>query len=387
MKIIDDTIDAPKEPKLILTVEDILNLDLPVDDCLLGDEMIAKGKISLLAGPGGIGKSRATTNLALQGALFEEGAPSSWMGFKLQRGFRTLIVQSENGLKRLQAEYKKFPKRIYGDSLITMRPLKSGINLSSKKFRRRLKEAIALTRPDLVIFDPWSDCCDGIGQQPFKRAHKYMVKVIGCDPDSPAVLIVTHVRKPKRKKTVGLSLLHEVVGTQALVSKARSVLVMRSLSDDVEDRRIGLSCLKNNDGEKSSERAWLLEDGNYVEVEGVDDSSADDESRIREDKILSLFRDGEPELKGPDIVKALKGESGFGRTAVYDLLASLLESGKLVKKPGRILALPDRTESDENLSDSDGESSDEKSSDSVHHWWTANGRKKRGARSGPGGPA
>lgn len=78
--------------------------DIPADMQLVGDNEVVKGYegVTVLAGPGGSGKSLATMALALAGARGD----GFWMGRKVHRNFKTLIIQAENGLVRLKAEFE-----------------------------------------------------------------------------------------------------------------------------------------------------------------------------------------------------------------------------------------------------------------------------------------
>src|SRR5207245_5500056 len=75
---------------------------------LVGDAHIVRGNVTILAGPPGVGKSRASVALALAGATCQD-----WLGLKVQRRFRTAIIQNENGLYRLSKEFGE----IQGDGL------------------------------------------------------------------------------------------------------------------------------------------------------------------------------------------------------------------------------------------------------------------------------
>ena len=71
----------------------------PPDLVLIGDSHIVRGSVTVIAGPPGVGKSRSNMALAEAGATKLE-----WFGYKVHCKFRTLVIQNENGLCRLQKE-------------------------------------------------------------------------------------------------------------------------------------------------------------------------------------------------------------------------------------------------------------------------------------------
>lgn len=59
----------------------------------------------MFAGAPGTGKSRTVMGLALAGVTQQP-----WFGLKINRRFRTLIRQTENGMLRLHRESQDFPE-------------------------------------------------------------------------------------------------------------------------------------------------------------------------------------------------------------------------------------------------------------------------------------
>src|SRR6185369_13046732 len=59
---------------------------------LVGDYHIQKAAPFVMGGAPGVGKSRAAVALAVAGAT-----GTDWLGFKVHRQFKTMIVQAENG--------------------------------------------------------------------------------------------------------------------------------------------------------------------------------------------------------------------------------------------------------------------------------------------------
>src|SRR5262249_28789469 len=75
----------------------------PADIQLIGDYHVVKdtGFVSVIGGPAGVGKSLTSTALAVAGAKGE----GEWFGLKIHRQFKTMIIQTENGLFRLSRNF------------------------------------------------------------------------------------------------------------------------------------------------------------------------------------------------------------------------------------------------------------------------------------------
>ena len=104
-----DPADGPRKGKEkrkpmieFLRPSEIAEYVTPENHFLVGDSLIQRGALTIFAGPGGVGKSRAVFSLAVSAARGE----SNWMGFPIHFGFKTMVVQSENGLPRLSKDFK-----------------------------------------------------------------------------------------------------------------------------------------------------------------------------------------------------------------------------------------------------------------------------------------
>ena len=71
---------------------------------LAGDYHITRGGNTVIGGPPGIGKSRAALQLAFCGVTGED-----WLGLPVHAQFKTYILQNENGLHRLKADFDDAP--------------------------------------------------------------------------------------------------------------------------------------------------------------------------------------------------------------------------------------------------------------------------------------
>src|SRR5262249_14569871 len=85
-----------------IDIEQILDYQTPDDLVLIGDSHFVRGDAVVIAGVGGVGKSRALTSLAISGATSRP-----WFGLNIHCKFRTLCIQAENSRKRLQDEFNE----------------------------------------------------------------------------------------------------------------------------------------------------------------------------------------------------------------------------------------------------------------------------------------
>ena len=104
-----DPADGPRKGKEkrkpmieFLRPSEIAEYVTPENHFLVGDSLIQRGAMTIFAGPGGVGKSRAVFSLAVAAARGE----LNWMGFPIHFGFKTMVVQSEDGLPRLSKDVK-----------------------------------------------------------------------------------------------------------------------------------------------------------------------------------------------------------------------------------------------------------------------------------------
>ena len=146
-------------PKLkIWRANDILKHEVPKHLALVGDNEICMGYdgVVVMAGPGSSGKSLCTAALALGGAI----GKGTWMGRKIHRKFKTLIIQAENGITRMKKEVEALCENhpgvdIHGHIFFS-EPPEGGLPFHNAEFRTAVRRAVAELQPDLVVVDPWS---------------------------------------------------------------------------------------------------------------------------------------------------------------------------------------------------------------------------------------
>jgi hypothetical protein len=231
--------------------EFLRNFKIPDGVCLIGDYHFLRGDFIVLAGPPGVGKSRAAVAAAVCGA-----SQSPWFGYTVHQKFKTMIFQNENGIIRLHLEIDEIGHCI-DEALWILEPPECGLAFKDPAFRQAAAKAIAAFKPDLIIIDPWNSVADGDKARDIKAAFAAIRKLVPSSINNPAILIIAHTRKPRvDERACGRMLLDNVVGSYMLGSVPRSVFVMQHASDRVDEDRVVMTCCKNNNGQLGLRSAW-----------------------------------------------------------------------------------------------------------------------------------
>lgn len=258
---------ADKAPPLkIWTMNELAAYEPPAHLQLVGDNEIFMGYdgVVLLAGPGSSGKSLVVDSLALAGAI----GKGEWMGRKVHRKFKTLIIQAENGttrLKRLQqALALNHPGVAAGEHVFISSPPEGGIPFHRADFREAVREAVRTLKPDVVVVDPWSQVAT---EDAAKEVVDKLGEIRSCFPSGdncPCLLIVAHTKKPRPEDVrKGRGLTYLIAGSVALPNSARCAYVLLPWSDDPEDDRIYWCCPKLNNGEMYAASVWHRRFGTF----------------------------------------------------------------------------------------------------------------------------
>jgi energy-coupling factor transporter ATP-binding protein EcfA2 len=321
----------PKRPMLeFFSPSQLRAYEPPANSVLLGDYHIQRGGFTVLAGPPGCGKSRATLWLAALGARGE----GEWFGLPIKSKFRTLILQNENGLGRLHRDFLGMGASAddLDEWVRVSSPPPSGLALANALFRKELGAMIRDFAPQLVIVDPWNACVRDSMEKDFQEGLTRLREVLAEAPEEPACLILHHLRKPKAEdKQRGRSLANLLSGSYVLVSVARSVLVMQPASDDTEDSRVVVTPAKNNDGQLGPRTAWERSEAWFDAVPAFDFEAFDSGgfkpkvAKVTEDHIRQLFAGGK-QMAQKFAATELEALADVRRSAAYEALK--LEAGR-----------------------------------------------------------
>ena len=298
----------------------------PEDHNLVGWYHVQRGAISVLGGPPGTGKSRATLWLGVLGAI----GKGSWFGLPVHCQFRTLILQNENGAVRLSHDFKQIT--LPDDIDLWLRvssPPPLGMIMDDPEFRAQLREVIMEFRPHLLIVDPWNSVTRDINERDYHQAFVWLREVLADCPENPACLIVHHLRKPRQEdRAKGRGLINLMAGSYTIFSVPRSAMILQRASDSLDDNHVVFSPLKNNDGIELGKRsAWEMRDGGFFEADDsvLDSFDAGAGGKQRAPKVTiehlrEVFDEGQTWLKLKQAAASLMEIAGVARTTAYDAL-------------------------------------------------------------------
>lgn len=249
------------KPRLVIKkCSERLTYRPPKESFLVGDCEIRKGHegLAILAGPGSSGKSLAAGALALCGAI----GSGTWMGRKIHRQFRTLILQAEVGPGRMQAQIEAFTKNNPGldldEWIFYSDPPEEGMAIHDDEFWAAVSRQCAEIKPDLVIIDPWSHLGVQDDASEVMDALRKIRSSVGVGDNAPGIMIVTHTRKPRDEKAArGRNLANIVSGSVCLVNTSRCTYILLPWDDEnLEDQRVYFACPKLNDGANFMPTVW-----------------------------------------------------------------------------------------------------------------------------------
>jgi len=287
---------------------------------LIGDHHIVKdtGFVSVIGGPAGVGKSLTTTALAMAGAVGE----GQWFGMDIHRQFKTMIVQSENGLFRLSRNFKELDCDLLEEFVRICEPPSRGMAFRQEEFYLAIRNEIAKFAPDVVILDPFNSVARDQEQRTYLETIDIVRSVL---PLHTSLVIVAHTRKPQAsERAVGRSLMNVLAGSHVLATVPRSVFILQYASDDPEDDQVVWTCCKNNDGELGKRTAWRRQTGLFQPVPNFDWATFDCEDKdkrvvITEPMVMEVFE------KGPLIRSIARDKllelSGASKAAIYRALS------------------------------------------------------------------
>jgi hypothetical protein len=232
---------------------------------LIGSDMVSLAEITLLAGLPGIGKSRLARCLAFALAR----GTGHWMGYEVRRKARSLILQSEDSIRRIQSEVKDLPDDV-GEWLRISAP--TSLNFSSPQFRAELRRIWEDWPFDVLIIDPWSDV---IRDEKFADMQEALENVLASLPGGdrrPAIVIVAHLKKQvlTERPMIGRQLLGQISGSFRIGQKARTVFVLQQVSMETDDDRVIFDCAKANNELPQPMSCWYRRNREFLPCHDFD---------------------------------------------------------------------------------------------------------------------
>ena len=245
----------------------------------------------VVGGPAGVGKSLTANYLALSGAKGD----GEWFGLKVHRQFKTMIVQTENGMFRLSRIFKELKCDEIEDYIRICEPPPMGLLFRNQDFQHLIMNEIAKFAPDVVVLDPFNS----VARDQEQRTYLETIDLVrGVLPINTTLVIVAHTRKPQpNERATGRGLMNILAGSHVLATVPRTVFVLQYASDDPEDSEVVWTCCKNNDGELGKRSAWKRASGLFMPVPSFDWSTFDGEDKdkrvvITADMVEEVFEGG-----------------------------------------------------------------------------------------------
>jgi energy-coupling factor transporter ATP-binding protein EcfA2 len=293
------------------------------DTFLVGDNMISRGGMTVLAGAPGLGKSRLATTLAVALAR----GSGEWIGYQVRAKVRTIIIQSQNSMSRIKQEFDDTPGQ-FDDWIRISKP--AALRFSDAAFRRAVRREIADFGAGVVIIDPWTGVAADEKLADYLEALAYVQDCIGVGDTAPATVIVAHLRKQRGGETWrpkrGRDLMHELAGSFALAAEARTVFVIQQVQADISFPEVVIDCGKSNDGKPLGARAYERRNGMFKPLPWTEAQfdawyagETAERKVISEALLRELLADGR-RCRRSLLVSELM-EHGFARPTAYAALA------------------------------------------------------------------
>lgn len=210
---------------------DLKRMNLPPPEIVWGG--FALGAVGLIVGPGGIGKSRASLNIAFHQVLELPfaGLPTA------ARPLRHLVMGSENSMYRLHddiehmsgglSEYKLDLLAEHIELATLEAPEDAFISLSSDENIEKWKATLQRFKPDVLWVDPWGDVLDGDGNsdEDVRATLTTLRQILHSANPQAALIILAHSRYGTKNfaQAIGYEAGNFGKGSKALFSAARCV--------------------------------------------------------------------------------------------------------------------------------------------------------------------
>ena len=311
-----------REPRIrFFTPSELRDFKPDNEIVLIGDCHVIRGEVFVIGGEPGVGKSLASTELAVCGATGRD-----WFGLKVHRKFRTLIVQTENGRYRLQLEFSKRECDEIEAWVRISEPPPFGLTLNNPEFQADISAALDSFKPECVMFDPWSAAARDDKQRDYVETFDALRNLLPTGSDKPALGVIAHTRKPqaKEKRTGGTGLMHLLAGSYVLTSVPRSIFIMTRGSEDEMDNSVVLFNPKNSNGQNAPRSAWIRALNGFAPATDFDwpefDQAPEERKIISLDQISKVFDGGKKLLYKNEAAHDLATVAGVRDTSAYRAL-------------------------------------------------------------------
>jgi phage/plasmid primase-like uncharacterized protein len=243
-----------------MTYEAVRSLNLPKEYILLGDHVLALGGLAAFLAPGGVGKSTLIQQLVAACCAGHEKF-LAWDINPCAHTVRWMIIQAENSAQRMKQEAERLKAWLSPEGwlLFTQKALvlnqlqeaDSFLDLDNPEAALRIRQAIDLFAPDVVIFDALYN----FSLRELSKGAEMLAAISNCtrlakwsNPNrTPIIMHHALTGSGGAARAVGFERATYGRDSKILHQLARSVVNMTAVSEDNNDKLL-VTCGKCSDG-------------------------------------------------------------------------------------------------------------------------------------------
>lgn len=337
---------VPRRRLSVRTASEILQMRFDNSDNYLGDRLLATGQPLVIAGAGGVGKSRLLLQLAAASITGQD-----WLGIETHaRGKRWLIIQGENSNRRLrddlsrlqnwlgESRWQQVEKNLFIHTIENDRDAILG--LDSSQTVSELETLIDDTKPDIIGLDVLNNF--GIGDlnkdsDMRETCHKLSALFRRGNPDR-ALVVLHHSLTGKQGalRAVGFDRASFARNSKVLFGWTRAQINIAGTKPDNNDELL-IACGKNNNGREfepfavqfSAQQGVYLPDLTWDRDSWEADTSGKSAGPVVDVESVVELCDGEQSKA--QLAKAVQDETGCTRSTAYKWVHRAEQSRKICK--------------------------------------------------------
>ena len=348
------TLSLPRKDGLtVRSPNELMGMTFDDSDNYFGDRTLAAGQPCTLIGPGGVGKTRLSLQLAVS---MITGRDFVGMPTRASR-MKWLFIQTENSNRRLQHDLKNIisaleltPEEVaILDKHLHIHTIeKDGdcfLNLLNPTNYAAVNRLVQDVQADFVGWDPLNSLTDSdLNSDMDMRAVVSAISALTRAGNPNGVPLVLHhslTGKIGASRAVGWDKSSFGRNSKVLHSWTRTQINLAPRSGDNPNLLI-MSCGKNNNGRLFPELGLRFDDqlGIYRRDDSFDPEQFREEVGIGASKrktvtvedVVALCEDGIPK---PKLVSRIKDEFGIQQRAAYDAVNRAEAAGRIKKDPSK----------------------------------------------------
>ena len=250
------TEDIPHKKLTLRTPDEILAMHFDDSDIIIGDRLVALGQSCVMAGAGGLGKSRLLVQMAACAVTGRKFLAFDTKG----KNLRWFFLQTENSNRRLQhdlrglrkflgANWPAFDEKVVFHTIET--DVDGFVSLDSLENQAAVQNAILESKANIIVADPLNDF--GVGDINKDADMRTTVQTLSriCRKGDPtrAVLVAHHARTGKAgaATATGFDRSSFARNSKALFAWTRAQINLAPVDAESNDRLI-VACGKCSNG-------------------------------------------------------------------------------------------------------------------------------------------